>query len=213
MLIGLVLLIAFSFASFYLKDINLHEEEALFDEAVIISESIPDIYYTPLSYQERIDLLEDSLEKLTAAQNRISKTILAKLVVDYSEIIDQFQNELSEQCQNDDKDYVNKISFLTQEEHSIISDQEFTKESLLNLAAIIDETFPGVQGNALFILNCEYGYVTLVIIPYENSEIFQKIDLEKLARRLSLGVFNKDSVYIRIDFQDLDNEQEESVNG
>jgi len=204
MWIGLVLFIFLAAAFPFIKDIDLDRENAVLDEIDAIelaSDRILEAHYTPLSIQDRIAVHEDYLEKLTRVQNKISNTTLAKLLVDFNNPIKEIQNTILELRQNHPDDSENVISFQTREEHSIFSDREFTKETLLNFASVIDSALPGNEGNAVFILNCEYGYVSLAIIPYENPENFEKTDLQQFAGLLSDGVFNGDPVFINIDIQ------------
>ncbi|HEV8052146.1 MAG TPA: hypothetical protein VGP47_06610, partial [Parachlamydiaceae bacterium] len=150
----------------------------------------------------KITILQEYIEKIEAIQQRISKTAVTKYVLDYSGAIADFQNKLSILRQSTGTE--NEISFFTMEEHSIVTDQEFTKEALLNLASIIDVTFPSEKGNALFFLNCEYGSVELSIFPYENSDQFDKADLEEFATMISNEVFNGDPVFVDIVSTDVE---------
>lgn len=209
MWIGLVLFIALIAAFPFIKDFDLDKENAILNEIDALEvaiEKIADVHYTPLSNSERVARLEDYLKTLTVAQNKIAKTTLSQLLIDLNESIDEIQNTISELRLNEDEDSEHEVSFQTQEEHSIFADKEFTTEALFKFASVLDNIFPGAKGNAVFMLNCEYGYVTVVIIPYENPENFEKVDLREFAELLSNEVFNLDSVYIRLDYQDPEDE-------
>lgn len=205
----IILLLAFAFKGRIFEEIALLRQT----EVVELTEKMPIVYYYPLSQQERINVLQDYVEKLNVIQDRISKSILAKRFLDYRDSIIGFQNELlgRQQLINESvgTDEENMVSFSTVKEHGVFADPQFTKEALLHLACLIDNTFDEEQGLAVFILSRENDHLALDIIPHDNFDHFKKRDYQEFSSQISKEIFEGDTVIIHVDTENIgDNEYE-----
>ena len=194
-----ILLTAFVFRGTIVDEFQLIKQ----DEATELSQNLVLVYFYPLTQQERIDVIKEHVVKMNSIQERVSRSILAKYYIDYGQRILELQQEIEEK-QRDLKPEDDFISFSTFGLSNIIASSQFSEEQLLQLASLIDETFPDDDETALYVLDIEENRIALEMSPFEDFNPNKKKKYQEFVNQLSREIFDGEPVFLRIGTLDSD---------
>lgn len=154
--------------------------------------------YYPLSLKEKADVHQDCLQKLTKVQSEISKSTLLKYIVDYSKYIFEQQKLLAEEKLKleEDEGY---LSFSTVKLHSIIANPRFSRQSLLKLACLTDESFDVSIGTGLFVVEVEDDQIIIALSAIDGFDSIEKEHYDEFIDKVSKEIFEGDPVTFRIE--------------
>lgn len=169
-----------------------------------LAEIFPSIYFSPLSQQERREILSDYLVKLCSIQNRVSKSLFIKYFVDFREHIAEQQKELLENkiggLFGDDA-----VSFATAQHNTVIAQPYFSTEQLLHFGSLLDEIFPA-QADSDVISTIDWEDTRIVVTISPKTILLEEKPYEEFALRLCSEVFHDKPVTVHMthpDSQDI----------
>lgn len=185
---------------------NIAEDIKIFRQADQFKYSTKLFYFYPLSHQDRRVSLLDYLEKMKAYQQSISKSLVSKHFMDFSESIVEVEKEI--------KNYnlevffrEDELTFSTAKYNTVIAHPQISTESLFALASLIDETFPESESlYAVYVVDIDSAGLVVGIFLEENSHVVEKHRYTEFINKVSKDAFEGEPVTLQIKVPDSDSD-------
>lgn len=199
----IILVFTFSFREKITEDVRLLMQ--LGQEEQVENFSL--VHFYPLSQEDRKKVFKNQIEKLTALQLRISKTLFSKLFFDFNDFILQ----LEELVLDDEIESLfgsDVTSFMTANYTKVIADPHFSKESLLKLGTLLDGLFhKQISQNLLFTIQLENSHIVMSLFHSEDDYFTDLPHYEEFTNQVSAEIFFNESVYLYVFDPESENAQ------
>lgn len=184
-------------AIFPFKD-RILEEALLLNQVEVLSKKIVSTYFYPVSREERIPLLQDSIKKMNEMQGRISRSIVAKYFINFQDLIQESEENLL--VLENQEFYEDFVSFLTSKLANVIASRQFSSEQLLQLGHLIDQEFSEEPDQLIYLFEREENNDQLIfeIINHQNVHSIEEAHFQLFVDKASRDIFRGEPITLRV---------------
>lgn len=184
-------------AIFPFKD-RILEEVVLLNQVEVLSQRIVTAYFYPVSLEERVHLLKDSIKKMNEIQERISWSIVAKYFINFQDLIQESKEGLF--VLENQESYEDFVSFLTSKLANVIASKQFSTEQLLQLGHLIDQEFSDEPNPSIYLFDRDENNAQLIfeIINHQNSPSIEEARFQLFVDKASGNIFRGEPIILRV---------------
>lgn len=184
-------------AIFPFKD-RIREEAALLNQVEVLSKKIVTTYFYPVSPEERVYLLKDSIKKMNEMQERLSRSIVAKYFINFQDLIQEGKEELF--VMENQESYEDFVSFLTSKLANVIASKQFSTEQLLQLGHLIDQEFSEEPNQSTFFFDRDESNDQLIfeIMNHQNVHSIAEARFQLFVDKASRDIFRGEPIILRV---------------
>ncbi|PJD97916.1 MAG: hypothetical protein CK425_01960 [Parachlamydia sp.] len=184
-------------ALFPFKD-RILEEVVLLNQVEVLSKKIVSTYFYPVSREERVHLLKDSIKKMNEMQEKISRSIVAKYFINFQDLIQESEENLL--VLENQEFYEDFVSFLTSKLANVIASRRFSNEQLLQLGHLIDQEFTEEPNQSTYLFDRDESNDQLFfeIIHHQNIHSIEEARFQLFVDKASGDIFRREPIILRV---------------